>query len=115
VPVVCFDDLHVVSVTERARCRLDKPKRNVHARDMFGAFTIAIFPAAAAMRSSCSAENRSFRSHAHLFLSGTAPGARASLRTGEIDEAVAFRNSVGQAGKRSSGARTSHQLSASLR
>src|SRR5437879_8180186 len=99
VPMVCFEDLHVVSVTERERGRLDKSERDVHARrnirrlyDRDLSRRLRDTPLLLRRKTGRSDD------HAHTLLQALFQVREGTIRTGKIDEAVAFRDSIGEGG-----------------
>src|SRR5438034_6485884 len=97
--MVCFEDLHVVSVTEGARGRLDKPERDVNA----GRHVRRLHDRDLSRRRRDTfilLRRKSGRSdhHAHALPQARLQVSERSLGTGEIDQAVAACNCVVEAG-----------------
>src|SRR2546425_555102 len=115
VSMVCFEDLHVVSVTERERGRLDKSERDVHARRHIR----RLYDRDLSRRrrdTPLLLRRKTGRSdnHAHTLLQALFQVRERTFRTGKIDEAVAFRDSIGEGGSDLHAAGASDQFSGIL-
>src|SRR6266436_3609946 len=97
--MVCFEDLHVVSVTERARSRLDKPERDVHAhRHVRRLYDRDLSRRGRDAFILLRGETGHYDHNAHALLQALLQVRERTFSTGKIDQAVAFRNCVGKAG-----------------
>src|SRR6266702_5701633 len=110
--MVCFEDLNVVSVTERARSRLDKPERDVHAhRHVRRLYDSDLSRRGRDAFILLRGETGCSDHHAHALLQALLQVRERTFSTGKIDQAVAFRNCVGKAGSDLQAAGASDQFS----